>query len=199
MPVTVEPGTALQFDVELANHSSEVLASLMPHPVHVGHRWRPAEGGDSIEGERAVLPRPLHPGATVVLHTDGDRTIGGHVVAGRHGVAGIRRLGTTTSSLRCWRWRASTCRAGAVPAEPRPAPSRPSAGGHVSDTGRADDAHPRGRRGHARIRRRPDSGRPGVRRLIRPPPHGARGRTRSGHHHRGPRRLCPPRGRAGGQ
>jgi UDP-3-O-[3-hydroxymyristoyl] glucosamine N-acyltransferase len=68
MPLTVEPGDAMRFDVELTNHSSEVLASLMPNPVHVGHRWRPTEGGASIEGERAVLPAPLHPGGAVVLH-----------------------------------------------------------------------------------------------------------------------------------
>ena len=67
MPLTAEPEAALQFEVQLANHSSEVLASLMPHPVHVGHRWRRAEGGDSIEGERAALPAPLHPGATAVV------------------------------------------------------------------------------------------------------------------------------------
>ena len=67
MPLTTEPKAALQFEVHLANNSSDVLASLAPPPGHVGHRWRRADGGDWIEGGRAVLPTPLHPGSSAVV------------------------------------------------------------------------------------------------------------------------------------
>jgi len=68
LPGTLRPAQERMLACTIANRGSATLTSTGPHPVSVAARWTHAQDGETHDGLRAVLTRPLRPGRSRALH-----------------------------------------------------------------------------------------------------------------------------------